>query len=554
MAFDGIITYAIAKQLSSEILLGKIEKIYQPEKFQLVFHIHTRSGHKRLFASADSSAPRINLTGQSFDNPPSPSAFCMLLRKHLQGARIEDIKQVDSERIIEIYFKVLDELGFTVSKKLVFEIMGKHSNIVLVDVNSNRILDSIKRISIDVNRARQILPGMQYALPPSQDKVSFKSAEASTFLEAKHMSKDILAKISGISPSVAGQLAIEENPKLALMNIISDIESLSYKLKVYIADKEPREFHILQLDEFKNCCRTEIFDDISSGIEFYFSSKHQGTQLKQRKLNLEKNLKAAMDKLLLKKKRVQEDILKAENSENLRLYGELLTANLHSIKPGSKSVTLTNYYDNTQIEIPLDERFSPAKNAQLYYKKYGKAMTAIKEKTLLLGDIEKEVIYLDSVINHCQDSMDMEALEEIQHELAETGYMRRSKVKGKEKKSGIKPYKFTSPSGFTILVGRNNKENDTLTLKTASKNDLWFHTKDIPGSHVIMATDGKEADESDIKYAAAIAAGFSKAKQSSNVPVDYVSVKHIKKPAGAKPGMVIFKNNHTVYVNPILPI
>lgn len=265
---------------------------------------------------------------------------------------------------------------------------------------------------------------------------------------------------------------------------------------------------------------------------------------------------AQLDKLNLKKQRLSEDLLKAENSEDLRLYGELLTANIHLVCPGDKAVTVLNYYDGSQVTIPLDERFNAAKNAQQYFKKYGKSKTAVKEKQLQLEANEEEIKYLNSVLSYLENSEKVEELDELRKELEETGYLRKRKIPGgfKEKKFKSDPYKYTLKNGMTVLVGRNNKENDILTLKTASSKDTWFHTKDIPGSHVILQNGGAELDEETVYAAAAIAAYHSKGRTSENVPVDYVQVKNIKKPSGAKPGMVIFTNNRTVWVNPELPL
>lgn len=555
MAFDGLFTFAMAKDLNKKLVGGKIEKIYQPEKVELIFNVYTKDGRKKLFASADSSAPRIHFTDLNPENPAVPETFCMVLRKHLQGSRIEDVIQYESERIIEIYFNTLDELGFSVTKRLIFEIMGKHSNIILVDEKTGKIVDSIKRVSIDVNRARQILPGMVYEYPPAQEKIPFKSPDALRFLSSANYTKDpkaTLNSIGGISPAVARTISESLDSSKALAEIVNSLSTEEANCKIYLRDGAPVEFHCIQLSSI-NSDDIKVFDDLSAGVEFYFNGRNQSNKTKQQEASLLKTIKSHLDKLNLKKKRVSEDLLEAENSDHLRLYGELLTANLHMLKGGEEHVTVTNYYDNSKVSIPLDKRFSPSKNAQLYYKKYGKAMTSIKEKTVVLEQVNNEISYLSSVIQHIENARNIDDLKSIHQELVETGYIRKRKSKVKEKKPKFAPHEFTSPSGLKILVGRNNNENDQLTLKTADKTDLWFHTKDIPGSHVILFTKGAEPKDQDIHATAAIAAHFSKAKESANIPVDYALVKHIKKPSGAKPGMVIFKNNRTVWVDPSLP-
>lgn len=556
MAFDGIITYAMVHELRNTILLGKIEKIYQPENDELVFHIHTKKGNVRLYACVNSARSCLHFIEKNPENPPAPLAFCMLLRKHLQGGRIVDITQKDAERIIEISLETLNELGFTVSKKLIFEIMGKHSNIVLIDMTTGRIIDSIKRISIDVNRVRQILPGKTYEYPPAQDKISFKDITAEELNSMSANPKEILAKTGGISPAVSEELADCENRYNRLQNLLSDISSGKATPHVYIDEKGvPREFHVADLSRYEGAAKRIDFDTLSECLSYYFNHKQSSNRARQKSHDLVKTVGGLLDKLYLKKQRLSEDLLKAENSEDLRLYGELLTANMHLIKPGDTSVDVINYYDGTSVKIPLDARYSPAKNAQQYFKRYGKSKTAVKEKQIQLSETAEDIQYLESVLSYLNNTDDVGEIEALRAELTETGYVRKRKNRGgyKEKKYKPQPYEYTLCDGSQVLVGRNNKENDILTLKTAGKGDLWLHTKDIPGSHVIVKNGGKELSEKALFEAASIAAYHSKGRTSENVPVDYVPVKYVKKPSGAKPGMVIFTNNKTLWVNPGLP-
>lgn len=554
MAFDGIITCAMVKELQDTINLGKIEKVYQPEADELVFHIHTKNGNVKLYASAASSHARLHFIEGSVQNPPVPLAFCMLLRKHLQGGRIVDIEQKDSERIIEISLETLNELGFTVSKKLIFEIMGKHSNIILVDMTTGKIIDSIKRVSIDVNRVRQILPGKEYEYPPAQDKISFKEIEEDELNAIEGGSKIILSKVGGISPAIARQLEHAENPYALLTQILDSIRLGTAVPRIYLDEKDaPQEFHVTDLSEYENGAVRQDFDTLSKCLAYYFDHKESSNRARQKSHDLVKSVSSTLDKLYLKKQRLSEDLLKAENSEDLRLFGELLTANMHLIKPGDKSVDVLNYYDGSTVKIPLDERHTPAKNAQQYFKRYGKAKTAVKEKQVQLEENQSDIQYLESVLTYLNNTDSVEEIEALRGELVETGYVRRRKTGFKEKKYKPQPYKYTTSDGFEVLVGRNNRENDILTLKTASKTDVWMHTKDIPGSHVIVQTGGMEITETAVFEAAAIAAYHSKGRTGENIPVDYVPVRYVKKPAGAKPGMVIFTNNRTVWVNPGLP-
>ena len=568
MAYDGIITYAVAKELKERIVPGKIEKVYQPGPEDLLVHIHTQRGNVRLFISCNSQAARVCLTGGSYSNPEQPPTFCMLLRKHLQGGRITDVRQKDAERILEIDIEAQNELGFSVCRRLIVEIMSKHSNIVLVDIESGKIVDSIKRISIDVNRYRQLLPGMIYKYPPAQDKIPFSEVEAGTLLP--HDDRALMARIAGISPSISRELlahcytsndasVMSVVPAGKLLGIISSIDDGSARPRVYADDEgTPREFHVTELSEFREL-DTIYFDTVSECVDYYFSNRVASNMVRQKSMPLLKSVQASLSKALLKKKKLSEDLLNAENSEKYRLYGELLTANLHMVRPGGRRVKVVNYYDGSEIEIPLDEKISAAANAQKYFKKYSKARTAIHEKQAQLEDNDRDIEYLESVIQSIEAADSVPLLESIRDELEQTGYARRRQKAAQRKKKNRRPepLRYSLSDGTDVLVGRNNMDNDWLTMKFASKTDVWMHTKDIPGSHVIIRLDdGRNVNDlpAELIYeAASIAAFHSKASGSDNVPVDYVPVRYVKKPNGAKPGMVIFTHNQTVYVTPTLP-
>ena len=574
MAYDGIITRAITRELSSGITLGKIEKVYQPGSEEMLLHIHTRNGNVRLFISCNSQSARVCLTTGTYVNPDQPPTFCMLLRKHLQGGRITEIRQRGSERIMEIDIEALNELGFSVSRRLIIEIMGKHSNIVLVDIESGKIIDSIKRISIDVNRYRQLLPGVIYQYPPEQDKIPFGEVTEDTVLP--HDDKAIMNRIGGISPAISRELAAgcgEQNagikstlPAVRLKQIVDSVDNGTCVPRAYIdtgktdtaSGGTPREFHITDLSEYDVLERRD-FASVSECVEYYFSNRESSNLVRQKSMPLHKSVQAALDKALLKKKKLSEDLLNAENSDKYRLYGELLTANIHTVRPGARKVTVTNYYDGNPIEIPLDEKLGASANAQKYFKKYSKARTAIHEKQAQLEENDRDIEYLESVIQMIETADTVPLLESIRDELESTGYVKRRPKASQRKRKAAKPepYRYTLSDGTLVLVGRNNTENDYLTMKSASKTDVWMHTKDIPGSHVIVKMEaGRSLNDlpAEIIYeAASIAAYHSKASGSTNVPVDYVPVRYVKKPNGAKPGMVIFTHNQTVYVDPKLP-
>ena len=553
MAFDGLVTRAIVNELHDKLLLGKIDKIYHPEKNELVFLIHTNKQKYKLYASVDTNHPGAYITDEDYQNPLQPSSFCMLLRKHLLSGRITSISQKQWERIIEIDFETRDEMGFNVNKRLIIEVMGKHSNIVLIDVTTGKIIDAIKRISIDVNRARQILPGMIYEYPPSQHKIAPTDIDESFFSEVKSP-KDILNSIQGISPLIAEELFESPNPYNQLNSYLDAIENRKFCTKTYLKeDDTPMDFHVIAVKSYEELKQID-FDTVSQTIEYYYSHRESSNRVRQKSTDLKKHLNTTLKKLYLKKQKISEELLKAENSEKYRLYGELLTANIHAIKPGSSNVDVINYYNGETVSIPLDKRYHPSKNAQMYFKKYSKAKTAVVEKKLQLENTDDDINYLESVLSFVDMADTTETIENIREELIESGFIRRRKLsKQPKKKPSINPYIYKSSDGFAIYAGRNNKENDILTTKKASKTDLWFHTKDIPGSHTILFTQGKKPSDVAIFEAAAIAAYHSKGRQSENVPVDYTEIKYVKKPSGAKPGMVIFTNNKTVYVTPKLP-
>lgn len=553
LAFDGIVTMAICKEIAANITLGKIDKVYQPEPDEIVIHIHTKNGNRKLYSTVNSMAASLYFIDYNPVNPVQPLPFCMLLRKHIQGSRIVSVEQKGSERIIEISLEVLNELGFTASKKLIFEIMGKHSNIILVDTDTGKVIDSIKRISIDVNRSRQILPGKIYEYPPAQDKIPFKEISPNEVDNSGSTPKQILNKIGGISPALAQELFDSECRSIRLASMLDDVSKDKFIPRAYTDERGvPREFHITDLKAFESTCTKKTFSSLSETLFWYFGNRKSSNRVRQKSSELTKHLNSKLDKLYLKEQRLKEDLLNARNSEELRLFGELLTANMHLIKSGAKSVTVTNYYNNKDVTIPLDPRYSPNKNAQLYFKNFGKAKTAVREKNVQLKINKENIDYLESVLTFLENTDNIDEIKAIRAELEDAGFLRRRRKEKstKKKKYRSNPHRYRTRSGLEILVGKNNRENDVLTMQTASKTDYWFHTKDIPGSHVILMTQGREPTEDEILETASIAAFYSKGRLSSNVPVDYVRVRYVKKPSGAKPGMVIFTHNRTVWVSP----
>ena len=562
MSYDGVVTCAMTQELKRELTLGKIEKIYQPQPDQLLLSVHTARGRRKLFISASGNHSAVYLTENNPENPVQPPLFCMVLRKHLGAARIQNITQCGCDRIIEIDLETVDELGFNVNKRLICEIMGKHSNVILVDLGTGKIIESIKHVGIDVNRARQILPGKLYEYPPLQDKLPFTEAteeDVAGLMDGQlQPERNILAGIQGISPGLALSIASATSPYAFLDELRTAVcapDGTGVFPRVYTKNGAPVDFHVAALAAYESDSSYESvpFDSVSRAAEFYFVNRESSNTIKQKSGDLQRHIKAQLDKLRLKVQRLNEDMVKAMDADKYRLRGELLNANLHLVQPGARSVTVTSYYDGSTVEIPLDPKYSPARNAQNYYKKYGKSKTALKEKQIQLDETMAEIEYLESVYSYAERAASVEEVDLLRAELTESGYLRQRKSRAKGARPGKtkpKPHSYTLPSGATVLVGRNNKENDFLTFKRASSTDIWLHTKDIPGSHVILLTEGGAPSEEDLRCAAQIAAYHSKGRNSANVPVDYTKVRYVKKPAGAKPGFVIFTHNRTLYVDP----
>ncbi len=572
MAFDGLVTTCIAQELNHKIVNGRIEKIHQPASEELLFQIRQGRTKYRLYLSASSSRAGLYLTETRDTNPASPPAFCMLLRKHLQGARIREIRQVDSERMIEIDTDSVNELGFRVSHRLIIEIMGKHSNIILTDIETGKILDSIKRISIDVNRYRQTLPGITYVAPPSHGKIPYFNLTEDAFLDAvsqtgRPLEQALVASIQGISPLIASELCFraeqtagrgftEQDVYFELQKILHDVASGDMMPSVYKKeDGSPLEFHAIELQMLgdRESAGSVSCGSISEAAEIYFEGRDSSNRMRQKSSDIRHTVNSAIQRQQLKKQRLSEDLIRAEDADRYRLYGELLTASLHTVAEGRSEAEVVNYYDGSTLTIPLDPRYSASRNAQIYYKKYTKSKTAKVEKTAQLEQTSRELEYLESVLSFIDTAQTSDDLEAIRSELTENGYLRPRGKKAPKKNLKLPPHEYRTTGGLRILAGRNNKQNDQLTFHTASSTDIWLHTKDIPGSHVILHTEGTEPEARDIYEAASVAAFHSKANQSSNVPVDYVRVRYVKKPSGSRPGFVIFTHNRTVYVDPALP-
>lgn len=561
MALDGIFLSTLTSEIKNEIIDCKIDKINQPEKDELLISIRGKKNIK-LLISANSTYPRVHLTDIVKVNPLQPPMFCMVLRKYLINGRIKDVYQIESDRILCIDISNTDELGFDSVYTLIIEIMGRHSNITLLRARDNKIMDCIKHITPDINSFRTLLPGVTYKYPPKSEKLNpfnFTYEEAANRVEHGNLplDKNLLFNLfTGFSKTISKDLYMKASLKdsLSLEAYLKEVEKLLYDLShnknnfiIYYDNDNPIDFYCCYLETFKD----KINKDFPSGsrlLDSFYAEKDKQDRIKSRTQDIEKLISTNLDRCY-KKLEILNSILKeAEQKETYKIFGELLTANIYSIKPGQKNIKLWNYYseDNEYLHIELDENLTPSENIQKYFKKYNKLKKSEISALEQINYTEEEINYLTSVLNSISHINNYDEIHEIREELVEAGYIKFKKTKIKNKPT--KPHHFISSNGLDIYVGKNNIQNDYLTLKFAHKNDLWFHTKNIPGSHVILR--GKDISESDIREAATLAATFSKAQNSSNVPVDYTEIKNVKKPSGAKPGMVIYTTNKTLYVNP----
>jgi predicted ribosome quality control (RQC) complex YloA/Tae2 family protein len=559
MSFDGLFTKAMTEELFENLNGGRINKIHQPYKNEIIMVIRASGKNHKLLLSAHPSYARIQLTNENYENPYEPPMFCMLLRKHLEGYVIENIYQKDLDRIIIIEVKGRDEIGDVSYKQLIIEIMGKHSNIVLVDKERNMILDSIKHISFAVNSFRAILPGHEYKFPPEQHKSNPLTADRDDIIKkidfnSGKIDKQLVSQFSGLSPLFAREvvtragLANRETIPEAFLSLIQAFKERTYIPTIMEHDRK-EAFYCIPLEQFSGERKT--FTSLSEMLDRYYFGKAARDRIKQQAHDLERFIINEKEKNEKKIKKLEKTLEENKNADQYQLYGELLTANIYQLQRGMKEIEVVNYYDEEEktVVIPLDPQKSPSENAQKYFSKYQKAKNSIGVISEQIALAKEEVQYFDSLLQQL-DSASPKDIEEMREELVEGGYLRQRQKRGQKKNTSAKPQleKYISSTGIEILVGKNNKQNEYLTNKLARRDDIWLHTKDIPGSHVVIRNE--VPDEQTLKEAAIIAAYFSKARESSSVPVDYTKIRHVKKPNGAKPGFVIYENQQTLYVTP----
>lgn len=579
MALDGLVIHSIVDELSSKLVGGKVDKISQPENDEIILNIRNNPNNYKLVLSASASNPRVYIANNyKKQNPKKAPVFCMLFRKHIQGGTITKVSQIGFERIIKISVESLDELKEKSTKDIIVEIMGRHSNIILVQSENSKIFDSAKRVPVSVSRVRQILPGLTYELPPAQDKINpLDKLSSEVFIENIKtydgpVFKGIYTKFLGISPIIAKEICFRSSvdPKINTFDLTDeDISRLYIEFEKLFKDISKNNFHpsIIvdrSIDKYVDfsCVNLTIYKDldsiynesVSEVLENYYQTRDVKDRIHQRASDLRKSITIKLDRLYNKQKKQHEELLESEHADEFKLKGELLTAYIYMIKKGMKEIEVQNFYtsDYSNIKISLNENLTPSENSQKYFKKYNKLKTAKKEITHQMDINEEEIDYLENILLSIDNCENMDELQDIREELVKLGYV---KVQGKAKPKKettltTMPHKFLSSDGTTIFVGKNNKQNDHLTLRIADYDDIWMHTKNIPGSHVIIKCAGTEVSDETIYEGAMLAAYFSKSKMSSKVPVDYTKKKNVKKPSGSKPGMVIYETNSTIYVTP----
>lgn len=574
MAMDGGFIYCLAAELRETLKDARVDKIHQPSREELIVALRSKSGTFKLYMSARVQSPRVHIVRETPENPAAPPMFCMLLRKKLTGGRLADIRQDGLERVLWFDFDCISELGDPVRLTLACEMTGRHSNIVLV--GDGKVIDAIKRVDFAMSEVRPILPGLAYEPPaPFADRVSPLEQDADAVVAAVKkgsgdLSKALLNATQGLSPLVCREIA-----SLTLRRATKTCEEMTDddwdRLRFYVdrvravlltgerrvpyflrgADGAPMEYSYMLITQFGLSALGAERASFSELLEEFYSTKDKTERLRARAHDTLKLLVNATARVERKLQRQREELAASAQRETKRIYADMLMSQAYAVPVGATSATLINYYDENggNITVPLDPSKSATQNAQRYYKEYRKAQTAERILAEQIEAGEQELRYLDSVLDALSRAESLAELAEVRRELAQSGYIRNTDNRRKPPAS-VGPMRFVSSDGFAILVGRNNMQNDQLTLKTAKGRDVWFHVKDIPGSHTVVLTQGEEPPEQTLSEAAMLAALHSKAAQSAQVPVDYTWIKHVHKPSGAKPGMVIYDHQKTVYVTP----
>ena len=563
MPLDALCLTAVAEELRRAVVGGKIDKIYQPTRDEIVLFLRGQGENLKLLLSANPGHPRAHLTTLNRENPDKPPMFCMLLRKHLLGGRILELNQPPLERILDFKLDTIDELGDRVERRLVLEAMGRSANLILLD-GEGRIIDCIRRIDGDLSRGqRQVLPGLFYRLPAPPAKLNPFTLDEDGLRAAldnpmgKEPEKLLMDTFTGLSPLIAREIVFraggEEGLVQELLKLQNIVQQNSFTAYLLVREGKPVDFSFLLILQYGPETESIRQDSFSALLDGFYERREAAERVKQRGQDLVKAVTNARDRTARKLANQEKELTATFDREKLREQGDIITSNLHRMEKGMAVLHAQNFYDPDygEIDIKLDPLLTPQQNAAKYYKDYNKAKKAEEMLTIQIEKGERELEYLNSVLENIRLAEGERDLGEIRQELTDTGYLRRAKTAAKrEKRVAGKPMEFRSTTGLRITVGKNNSQNDQLTTKMAYKSDIWLHTQKIHGSHVILWLEGGEADAQSLTEAAILAATFSQAGDSTRVPVDYTPVKYVKKPAGARPGMVVYTTYQTAVVDP----
>lgn len=571
MALDGAFLFAVKNELSC-LIGGRIEKIHQPSREEIIISIRTRQGSKKLYISANAGSARVHITQKNVDNPQTPPMFCMLLRKRLGNGKLLNIRQDGLERILFFDFECVNELGDIVTITLACEIMGRCSNLIII--SDGKIVDSIKRVDSEMSRERMVLPNMTYSLPPKNDRLNFLEAEPQQIIQKlsensqAELSKALIRVFEGISPVLArewtffagrgeyldGNVSGDQLDRLLFIIKRTREQLLNNECCFTVASTKEgllKDFSFIRLSQFGNLMYTKEISSASELLDYFYFERDSAIRTKQRANDLFKLLVNLTERISRRIAVQREELSACADRDYYKLCGDLISANMYRIKKGDRIASVENFYDENYptIEIKLDVRKTPSQNAQYYYGEYKKSVTAEQKLTEQISKGEEELQYLDSIFDSLTRATSENDIIQLRLELREQGYIKSVNGKAKPPKA-LPPIEYRSTDGFTILVGRNNCQNDKLSLKFAEKSDIWLHTQNITGSHVIIVTEGATPPDSTLEQASVIASVNSKGRDSNLVPVDYCFAKYVKKPSGAKPGKVIFTNYKTVFVKP----
>lgn len=579
MPFDGFAIRAVCHELNHLLFNARIDKVYQPEKDEIVFSIRAPgSKPMRLLISANARWARMHTCEQKKANPANPPAFCMLLRKYLEGGKIKEIKQLDFERIVHIYIEALDDFREWKTRILVCEFMGRHSNIILLNPENDIILDAIKKYGSDLSSYREVLAGRTYVSPPDQGKLNPLNCSYEEYTRLMwhqenelSLSSSLFNVISGTSPLTAREIctACGINPDLPVEEcgeyefssvfnqvhrMIDTIDNGQAQARLFFKKQQPWEFTVAVPSIPSESLNSIVVPSVNNGVDDYYQRRLDSIRLESSKTNINRIIKSYLDRAYRKRFLQEGDLNRAHDNVKYKTWGELLTSYAYQFKKGDKKADLADFYSGEPITIDLDPRYSPIQNAQRYFKIYNKSRSALKHLEELMARNQQEIDYLESVLVAIREAESMTELDEVHEELAKEDYLKQQS-RNKTRQHRSEPRIYVSSDGLEILVGRNNRQNDNLTLKQARGNDLWLHAKDTPGTHVIVKLPSTcvsidQVPDETLEEAANLAAYYSKAQESSKVPVDYTFRSNVRKPAGAKPGMVIYDNYWTIIANP----